>query len=271
MIEKKILITLIIIIIIFSLVIFIYHSTNSLTVKHYTIPVKNLPPHFEGFTILHLSDLHNKRFGKNQARLLALIKEQEFDVTALTGDLLDSRNPDIEPIRELLTGLKESDIYYVFGNHDHRLGDDILKLLLKDYGVNILENEATRFRKDNEHIWLLGVEDPSLGLARLDIALAEVNDNAPKILLAHAPNIFPPAVKDNIDLILVGHTHGGQIRAPFLGALYVPGQGFAPEYDYGKFSSANTTMIVNAGLGESVIPLRFNMRPEIVLVTLVAQ
>ncbi|MDZ4133362.1 MAG: metallophosphoesterase, partial [Dethiobacteria bacterium] len=71
-------------------------------------------------------------------------------------------------------------------------------------------------------------------------------------------------------LVLVGHTHGGQIRLPFIGALFVPGQGFFPQYDYGLYSSGDTTMIINAGLGESGLPIRINMQPEIVLITLEA-
>ncbi len=93
---------------------------------------------------------------------------------------------------------------------------------------------------------------------------------SPKFLLAHAPNIFSSAVQSKIYLVMAGHTHGGQVRLPFLGAIIVPGQGFFPELDYGLFSSGNTTMVINGGLGESVLPVRFFNRPEIVLITLEA-
>ncbi|MGI6582793.1 MAG: metallophosphoesterase, partial [bacterium] len=90
------------------------------------------------------------------------------------------------------------------------------------------------------------------------------------VLLAHAPDIFPAAAEAGLELVLVGHTHGGQIRLPFVGAVLAPGQGLLPHYDYGPFTEGGTTMIVNGGLGESLLPVRFNLRPEIVLVTLVA-
>ncbi|MDP1808372.1 MAG: hypothetical protein Q8L35_02420 [Actinomycetota bacterium] len=88
--------------------------------------------------------------------------------------------------------------------------------------------------------------------------------------LAHSPNIFKSAARHDIDLVFVGHTHGGQVRIPGLRALYAPGQGFWPKYDHGLFSSGKTTMVVSAGLGESSLSIRVAMRPEIVLVKLVS-
>ncbi len=247
---------------------YIYASTHSIAVKQYILPVENLPSSFEGFTILHLTDLHSKQFGENQENLLEVINEQQFDIVALTGDLVDRHKPDPGAAAELLEGLKPYEIYFVPGNHEHWTDYDKLKEILLAYDVVILENKADRYSSGDSHLWLLGVDDPSLGLARLDKAIDAVTDDLPLILLAHSPNIYHDAVKENIDIVLAGHTHGGQVRVPFLGAIYVPGQGFFPEYDYGIFSSDNTTMVINAGLGESVIPFRFNIRPELVLITL---
>jgi len=247
---------------------YIYIETNSIAVIHYNVSIKNLPSRFKGFTILHITDLHTKQFGENQENLLEIINEQQFDIVALTGDLVDQHKPGPGAVAELLEGLKAYEMYFVPGNHEHWADYDKLKEILLAYDVAILENKAFRYRSGDQHLWLMGVDDPFLGLARLDKALDEVTDNAPLILLTHSPNIYEYAVEENIDLVLAGHTHGGQIRVPFLGALYVPAQGFFPEYDYGIFSSDNTTMVINAGLGESVIPFRFNMRPELALITL---
>ena len=137
--------------------------------------------------------------------------------------------------------------------------------------VVVMENGAAKLDHNGAHVWLLGIDDPSLKMDRLDVALEEAGDDAPFILLAHSPAIYPAAINESIDLVLAGHTHGGQIRIPLIGAVYVPGQGFFPKYDYGMYSSGQTTMVINAGLGESVIPNRFNMRPEIVLITLVSR
>lgn len=124
--------------------------------------------------------------------------------------------------------------------------------------------------QNGTHIWLVGVEDPSLGMARLDQALENVSEGAMTVLLAHAPNIYKEAVENEMNLVLVGHTHEGQVRLPFIGALFVPGQGFFPQYDYGLYDSGLTNMIINAGLGESGLPIRINMQSEIVLITLEA-
>lgn len=247
---------------------YLFFEVTSIAVKRYNISIKNLPPQFQGFTILQLSDLHSKLYGANQERLLKLINKEKFDIVAVTGDLVNKHNPLVEPPIQLIKGLKDYPIYFVPGNHEHWSNYNIKKPLLEQ-GVKILENKAEKFNKGDSHIWIVGVDDPYMGLDRLDTALQDVNDTHPKVLLAHAPNIFPTAVKETIDLVMVGHTHGGQIRIPFFGAVVAPGQGLFPKYDYGLYSEGTTRMVVNGGLGESVIPIRFNLRPEVVLITLV--
>lgn len=186
------------------LITYIYIGTHSINIKHYAVPVENLPSSFEGFTILHITDLHSKQFGEKQEILLEIINRQHFDIIALTGDFVDMSNPDPEPMLELLEGLNHSEIYFVPGNHEHWTDYDKLKVLLLSHDVAILKNKAIKYSTDNAYLWLLGVDDPSLGLARLDMALEAVIDDSPLILLAHAPNIYAEAVEKNIDLVLVG-------------------------------------------------------------------
>ena len=88
------------------------------------------------------------------------------------------------------------------------------------------------------------------------------------ILLSHRPELFDIYVKSGVDLVLSGHAHGGQFRLPFLGGLVAPNQGLFPEYDSGLYTSGNTNMIVSRGIGNSIIPIRFNNRPEVVLLEL---
>lgn len=247
------------------MVLYIYHQTSSIAVKRYTVEIKGLPESLNGYTILHLNDLHNKDYGEE---LINLIKKQHFDIVAFTGDIIDKRTPDIKPPVKLLKGIKNKPVYFVTGNHEWWAKYPYRKSL-ESHGVNILDNRAVKIATGGEHFWLLGVDDPHTGRDRLGKALKSVADNNPKILLAHAPRIFDEAVNSNIDLVLVGHTHGGQIRLPFVGAVVAPGQGFFPKYDYGLYSSDSTRMIINGGVGESVFPIRFNMKPEIILVKLV--
>lgn len=249
---------------------YLYAEIYTVEVRQYTVRVAGLPSGFDGFTILHLSDLHGKEFGRNQEKLAALINKQVYDLVVITGDLVNKYDPRNEPVARLLEHLRGKPVYFVPGNHDWWSGFQTEKILRK-YGVHILINEAEKITRGDRHVWAVGVDDPYIHRDRLDVALYPVKDSAPKILLAHAPNIFPEAVERKIDLVLAGHTHGGQVRLPFIGAVTVPGQGWFPKWDYGVFRSGETTLIINGGLGESGIPLRFNCRPEIVLVTLLAE
>lgn len=253
-----------------GLVAYLLLEEYGIAIRKYTLSVPRLPRDFEGFTILQLSDLHSKWFGPGQSYLLKTIKSQQFDLVALTGDLVNKRAPKLEPALTLVEGLKDKPLFFVPGNHEWTSGYQ-LRGPLTSLGVRLLENTAVKFSRGQSHLWLLGVDDPYLGRDDLDKCLALIDDAQPKVLLAHAPNIFPKAVEAQISLVLVGHTHGGQIRVPFLGALMVPGQGFFPQYDYGLYQEGNTQMIITGGLGESVLPVRVNIRPEIVLVTLTSR
>lgn len=242
---------------------------KAIAVKNYTVPIKNLPAEFAGFTILHLTDLHTKEYGFEQEDLIRLIKGRHYDLIALTGDFIDKRNPDFEPVIPLLKGIADKPAFFVPGNHEWGSGFHI-KDRLESLGVKVLDNKSSKIVLGSSHIWLVGVDDPYLGRAKLAQALENIPENAVKILLAHAPNIFPRALESGIDLTLAGHTHGGQVRLPLLGAIVVPGQGLFPKYDYGLFQEGGKSMIINGGLGESLLPVRFCNRPEIVLIKLEA-
>lgn len=246
---------------------YLYFDVKSIAVTKYTVPIRNLPSSFEGFTILQLSDLHSKVYGEGQENLLSLIYKLDFDLVAITGDMVDKNNPDIKPALDLVKGLPNRPIFFVPGNHDWWTNYEIKQPLISE-GVKILENSNCKYSNNGEYIWIIGVDDPYLDKDEMDLALKNINNSSPKLLLAHAPNIYDKAVQSNIDLVMVGHTHGGQVRFPFLGAIIVPGQGIFPKLDYGSYSSGTTTMVINGGLGESILPLRFYNRPEVVLITL---
>lgn len=237
-------------------------------VRNYTVQVNGLPDNFKGFTILQLTDLHSKRFGQRQRRLINLVREQQFDILALTGDFVNKFNPDAEPFLQLMQGIHHKPMYFVPGNHEGRTGFKY-KNKLSGFGVRLLENDAEKIFRDGQYLWVVGVDDPHLGKDRLDEALIKTDPGGPKVLLAHSPTIFSEAVKNGVDLMLAGHTHGGQVRLPFFGALFVPGQGLFPKWDYGMYKRAKTTMIISGGLGESDLPFRFNIMPELVLIKLV--
>ncbi|MHB1419990.1 MAG: metallophosphoesterase [Bacillota bacterium] len=246
---------------------YLYLQVRSVAVKKYIIPIEHLPASFEGFTILHISDFHSKIYGDHQEPLLKLVKKHKFDIIALTGDFVDKNKKLTSPAIDLINGLKQKPIFYVPGNHDWANNFE-LKGPLLSMGTQVLENAAAKYSIGKDYIWIIGVDDPYLGRDDLDTAQKNVDVSATRILLAHAPNIYQAAIRSAIDLVLVGHTHGGQIRLPYLGALLAPGQGLLPRLDYGLFATGSSQMVVNGGLGETFLPIRFDCRSEIVLITL---
>jgi hypothetical protein len=231
--------------------------------------VANLPAAFEGFTFLHLSDLHDKRFGPGQRDLLALIVRDRFDAVALTGDFIQYHQPQLVPALELVAALREWPIFFVNGNHEwHAHFKYRFREQLLEAGVRILKNRAEAMERGRGRLWIAGVDDPVTGRMDAAAALGGTDDGSPVVLLAHAPLAFPAAVQAGVALMLAGHTHGGQVRLPVLGSPYVSGMGFFPRWDYGMFREGRTTLIVSAGLGETRLPIRINSRPEIAFVTL---
>lgn len=260
--------------------IFCFWQNNNIVISNYTHHSRKIPPAFHGYKILHISDLHNKMFGKNQDYLIKKIKASSPDIIVITGDLIDRRRFDLDTAMCFIN--KAVDIaptYYVSGNHEAWSGKyDKIKQSLKDAGVLILDDTSLELLKGENSIQLLGLSDPDFltsnyldgtNTKKLELQLKQwSNDINYKILLSHRPELFSLYIENNIDLIFSGHAHGGQIRLPFLGGLIAPDQGFFPKYTSGPYKNGNTTMFVSRGLGNSIFPFRVFNRPEIVVVTL---
>jgi predicted MPP superfamily phosphohydrolase len=250
-------------------------------ITHYQVASNRLPAAFDHYKIAVVSDLHHARFGKNNSRLISLIEQENPDVIAITGDLIDSSQLDIGAAYNFVQTLAGiAPCYDVTGNHEAWIGEQYQELEKKllDAGVTVLHDKAVSLTKDNVKIQIAGLDDPDftdrdfhLQESILKTKLREMHlTEEYYVLLSHRPEAFNAYVSENIDLILSGHTHGGQIRLPFIGGLIAPDQGFFPKYDAGEYIENNTTMIVSRGIGNSVIPIRFNNRPEIVIVELIS-
>lgn len=252
---------------------YLYRERFTVAVTRYRIPIARLPREFDGFTILQLSDLHDKEFGSGGSELLDLLVGETFHMVALTGDLVLGPKYRLTPALDLVDALRGIPVFSVSGNHDWGesgrdwgLGERI-KRELSSTGAQVLTNEAVPLERDGSRIWVVGVDDPVTGKDRLERALSVVPKEDPILLLAHSPQLFPHAVQHGVALLLAGHTHGGQIRFPLVGAPFVPRMGFFPRFDYGWYQSGSTSMVVNGGLGESWLPVRLNIRPEVTLIT----
>ena len=270
----------IIVAIILVLVVWIRWGNTALEINEYKIVSNSVPQNFHGFRIAQVSDLHNAEFGEGNSKLIQLLSQTEPDFIVLTGDLIDSRNTDIEiALAFAREALKIAPVYYISGNHEARVSEyEGLKMGLAEAGVIVLENQKVEITREGESITLMGIDDPSFqenylfgdseGVAKQAIeTLLRVSDGY-TVLLSHRPELFELYVETGMDLVFSGHAHGGQFRLPFIGGLVAPNQGFFPKYDAGLFSEENTTMIVSRGVGNSIVPLRFNNRPEIIVVML---
>ena len=245
------------------------------------ISSKDIPLSYDGFRIVHISDLHNTEIGKNNADLLEMLRLSNPDMIAITGDLLDSRKTDIPAALHFIEeAVKIAPCYYVTGNHEARIKEyDEFRNSLTALGVAVMEDASIELTQNGEAITLLGVNDPSFQTDYLfgdtgtimNFKLQELTkeNHGFTVLLSHRPELFDIYVENAIDLVLSGHAHGGQFRIPLAGGLFAPNQGLFPQYDAGVYTEKNTSMIVSRGIGNSIIPFRINNPPEIILIELI--
>ncbi len=246
-----------------------------------TITVSNsrVPYEFSGFRIAQVSDLHNAEFGEGNTILLQAISGATPDVIVITGDLVDSRHTDIDiALAFAEEAVQIAPVYYVTGNHEACLSQYTeLKTSLEAVGVVVLEDDAIQLEYKGSYVTLIGLSDPNFTIkgdmfnevpAMIGTKLNSLMDaeTGYTILLSHRPELFDTYVSCGIDLVFSGHAHGGQFRLPLIGGLVAPNQGFFPKYDAGLYTAGETNMVVSRGIGNSIIPFRFNNRPEVVLV-----
>lgn len=255
----------------------IWYSANVLTVNTYNINTDKLN---NSVKFVLISDLHNKQFGENNIDLVNKIKEQNPEFIAVDGDMVTDENDSREPVIKLLPQLCQiAPVYYVLGNHEKTYGEyDKLIEEIKSSGVTFLDNEMVTFKTQSKEIITIGgltdypyyeYEAPDYdNPARhfLDSFIEQEKENY-SILLTHQPEFYFWGLKDkNIDLMLCGHTHGGLVRLPFIGAIAAPNQSWFPEYDMGYFNSGTVEMIITSGLGNSIDIPRFNNPPEVCVI-----
>ena len=252
-------------------VIFFLYQNKHLVLDNFIVQSEKISCDLDGFKIVQISDLHNANFGRDNDKLLILIKNHNPDIVVITGDMVDSNHTNIN--RALAFAQKVQEIcptYYVTGNHEYWLDEkdlDILLSGLRARGITILENECVNIEKGNSSFILAGLDDRNLS----DNTLANIlQDHKGEfaVVLAHEPQYIFNYSGEKVDLVLSGHAHGGQFRLPLIGGVVAPDQGFNPQYTDGEYKINDTTMIVSRGLGNSIIPVRLFNYPEIVCVEL---
>ena len=278
--KKRIIVFAVVATILLGLIIWTAWGNTALELNHYTISSDRLTEAFDGYRIAHVSDLHNTEMGKDNEKLLDMLQEADPDIIAITGDIIDSRNTDIDVALQFTKDAMEiAPCYYVTGNHEARVSEyDELKEGMIELGVVVLEDGRIELEQSGETITLLGVKDPSFQTDYLfgdsetvmQSKLQEIvnEEDSYTILLSHRPELFEVYTESKVDLVLSGHAHGGQFRLPFVGGLVAPNQGLFPKYDAGLYTEENTNMVVSKGIGNSILPFRFNNRPEVILIEL---
>ena len=281
--KKKFIFPAVVAIVLVALVIGIAWGNTALELNTYTISSSKLPQSFDGYRIAHVSDLHNTEMGKNNEKLLAMLRDADPDMIAITGDLIDSRNTDIEvALKFVREAVKIAPCYYVTGNHEARVNEyGELKAGMETAGVTVLEDVRTEISMEGATITLIGVNDPSYQTDYLfgdsetvlntKLEKLHTENGEFTVLLSHRPELFDTYADHGLDLVLSGHAHGGQFRLPFIGGLVAPNQGLFPEYDAGIYTEGNTNMLVSRGIGNSILPFRINNRPEVILIELQAE
>lgn len=253
---------------------------------NYTISSGRLPPEFEGFKIIHFSDLHGALYGRDNEELVQEIKRISPHMILMTGDMAD-RSPQAIPRFENLCCQICDDypVYYVLGNHEQEMDADVLNKLLenvKKMGITVLMNECKTISRHGAFIKIYGLVTPmkyykdilkeyewgvKFSAGDAENLLGKGDDSCYKLLLTHNP-LYYPAYRDwGADLTLSGHIHGGIIRIPKLGGLLSPDLTFFPKYDGGHFKEQGKDLVVSRGLGNHFL-VRVMNPPEFVCITL---
>ena len=239
-----------------------------LTIEHHQIYLRRLPQELDGFRIVQLSDIHHSPFTSREqiARAVQTANNLQPDIVALTGDYISKERRYAAPCAELLGTLRaRQGVYAVLGNHDHWTDAALISDLFRAEGITMLVNQGMRFEKDGAAFWLAGVDDTMVGLEDLPLALAGAREDEMKLLLAHNPIILRRAARAGVDLVLSGHTHGGQVS---LRSDSSPSGRPRRRLLKGLARQGETQIYVTRGLGTVVLPVRFGCPPEVSLLEL---
>jgi len=257
-----------------------------LEVKRRALALPRLPSALDGLRVAHMSDFHVSRIvGRDYlAACVAAAMAEQPDLVLLTGDYVTRQRRYVVNVTEVLAPLAAPlGVYAVLGNHDTVVGADAVAAAVEAAGARLLRNRHERVAVNGTAFYLAGIDCPhheqyrladrrrsdwaKLYRRYLDSALRGIPADSFRILLAHTPDVIRDAARLGVDLMLSGHTHGGQVRFPFLGATVVPSR-YGHRYAAGEFRVDGATLYVSRGLGTVRFSLRFLCRPELAILTL---
>jgi predicted MPP superfamily phosphohydrolase len=242
-------------------------EANTLSVETVKIALKRLPKKLENLRIVHLSDTHHSPFTNLEhiARAVEISNELEPDMFILTGDYVSHNAEYIAPVAKVLGKLRsEFGTYACLGNHDHWTDAEKVTNRFREQNINVLINEGFRFEARGASFWLCGVDDYMVGKTDLRAALRGSFPDEMKLLLAHNPVIVRQAARYGVDLVLSGHTHGGQVKIRDEDKRILPRR----KLKNGLHRRKETQIYITRGIGTVVLPVRFGCPPEISILEL---
>lgn len=239
-------------------------------VEHFRVAITDLPRSLDGLRILQLTDLHHGPWmGRGLVEaVLAKAAAIPCDLVALTGDYVhgDESSAKLEWVIPALARLGAPlGVHAVLGNHDHYAGADRARALLAEHGISRVHSRVA-IERDDGRLWLAGTGDLWEDHVDVDRLLRGVPADEPRIVLAHNPDSADAEWNARVDLMLSGHTHGGQVLLPFVGAPYLPIAN--PRYLSGLVATPRTQLFVSRGLGSTSAPVRFRCPPQLAVLEL---
>lgn len=274
---KPLRVSLSVIILIIGLLIFygFLIEPGRLVVHQQTIQIANWPRELHGLKVAILSDIHVDDWFVNERKVRTIVErtnQLQPELIVILGDYMSGDGTvtrAVEP-REFAPILKELraplGVYSVLGNHDWWYDGEKVRQELEQNGIKVLDNETAQINARNRSVWLVGLADLWERPQRIDETVGKVPQGEPIIALAHNPDIFP-SLPEHVPLLIAGHTHGGQVRFPFIGSV-VHSSRLGDRYSRGHIFENNHHLFVTTGIGTSILPVRFGVTPEIVLLTL---
>jgi predicted MPP superfamily phosphohydrolase len=253
-------------------------ARHELDIVQRPLTINNLPPSFHSYRIVQLSDIHLDEYTEPYF-LERIVKKVNFlapDLVLLTGDFIThgsltfiAGGHALHRCAEILTTLTAPLRYAILGNHDVSFSAAMVTQALTTHGTPVLVNQYLPVERGSDRLWLCGVDDPGTSNPDLELAIPAKPDG-PVLLMAHEPDFADHVVAHPraplVDLMLAGHSHGGQIRLPFLGPLILPPMG--EKYPEGLYRFKQMQLYVNRGIGTVGLPFRLNCPPEITVITL---
>lgn len=252
-------------------------SRHEISVERHEIRIDRLPEAFRGLRIVQISDFHYAEFTEPffLKEIVRRVNRLKADVVVFNGDYItDGVLPKkyapefANRCTEILSGVECPQRYAVLGNHDSTFAEPAVIDAITSHGLALLYNSFVPLEREGKRLWFAGTADALAHKMDLDKALppASQSDGEPVILLAHEPDVLPQVARHTVDLMLSGHTHGGQVRFPFIPPVHLPPLG--QNYVEGLFRMGQTQLYVNRGIGTVGVPMRFNCPPEITEITL---